>query len=403
MLSDKRILLIISGGIAAYKTLDLIRLIRKEHGIVTPVLTKGGAQFVTPLSVASLAENKVYDDLWSLTDETEMGHIRLSRENDVIVIAPASADIIAKMAHGMANDLASTTLLAANKPILIAPAMNHEMWNNEATQANIKTLQERGITLIGPTKGDMACGEHGMGRMSEPQDILTAIKDFFFERLLKGKKALITTGPTYEPIDPVRFLGNRSSGKQGYAIAKALSYAGADVTLVSGPTALPPPPNVNVIHVETAREMLQACENALPADICICAAAVSDWGVEKPSTQKLRKQGTAPKPPSFDLTENPDILRTISSRENDRPALVIGFAAETENVLENGKSKRERKKCDWILANHVGKDELGQERAFGSDENQIYFVTQSTSEEWNRMSKTRIAEELTAKIIDFMK
>ena len=289
MLENKKILLIISGGIAAYKSLELIRLIRKSGGDVKVVLTKGGSQFVTPLSVASLSENKVYTDLWSLTDETEMGHIRLSRENDLIVIAPASADLMAKMAHGLANDLASTTLLASDKPILIAPAMNPMMWSHPATQDNISTLKERGVSMIGPDQGSMACGETGTGRMSEPEVIFDSIKDFFFDQPLKGRKAIVTAGPTYEPLDPVRFLGNRSSGKQGYAIASALSRAGADVTLISGPTHLASPEGVNTLRIETAQDMLKSAIETLPADICICAAAVSDWTAAEPQGQKIKK------------------------------------------------------------------------------------------------------------------
>tara|TARA_R110002095_G_scaffold215972_1_gene211638 strand:- start:202 stop:1425 length:1224 start_codon:yes stop_codon:yes gene_type:complete len=397
MLHDKRILLIISGGIAAYKVLDLIRLIRKDGGTVTCILTKGGEQFVTPLSVASLSERKVYTDLWSLTDETEMGHIRLSRENDLIVVAPASADIIAKMAHGLANDLASTTLLAADKPILLAPAMNHKMWDNPATQENIETLTKRGLLMTGPTQGDMACGETGMGRMSEPADILQAIKDFFFEPPLKGQRALVTSGPTYESIDPVRFLGNRSSGKQGHAIAKALYDAGADVTLISGPSALPDIAGIKTVHVESAQEMLAASLNALPADICICAAAVSDWTPQSPQQHKIKKNG-AQEPPRLLLKENPDILKTIGHHDTQRPKLVIGFAAETDNLEDNAQKKLNSKGCDWILANHVGKDEFGNERAFGSDENQIYLITHTQSETWDHMSKTHIAKRLVDKI-----
>ncbi len=398
MLENKRILLIISGGIAAYKTLDLIRLIRKNNGSVTCVLTKGGEQFVTPLSVASLSENKVYNDLWSLTDETEMGHIRLSRENDLIVIAPASADIMAKMTHGIANDLASTTLLAANKPILIAPAMNHAMWNNPATQANIHTLKERGILTIGPTEGDMACGETGMGRMSEPEDILNAIKDFFFERPLKGKRAIVTAGPTFEPIDPVRFIGNRSSGKQGYAIAQALSNAGAEVTLIAGPNNLSTPSGIDCISVETAEDMLRATTESLPVDICICSAAVSDWTAKTPQTNKIKKANDKA-PPSLELKETTDILKTLSNHPKKRPGLVIGFAAETQDVEKNAQTKLKTKGCDWILANHVGKDELGHERAFGSDENQIYFLSNRETETWERASKQRIATRLVDKIV----
>ncbi len=402
MLKDKNILLIISGGIAAYKSLELIRLIRKNHANVRCILTSGGAQFVTPLSVSSLSENKVYSDLWSLTDEAEMGHIRLSRENDLIVVAPASADILAKMAHGMANDLASTTLLAANKPILVAPAMNPEMWSNTATQDNIAALKHRGVLFCGPDEGEMACGETGLGRMSEADSIFGALTDFFFEKPLNGKHAIVTSGPTFEPLDPVRFLGNRSSGKQGHAIASALRDAGADVTLICGPVHLPPPTGVKTIHVETGKQMLAACESALPADICVCAAAVSDWAPETASAQKIKKTN-AQHTPELKLTQNPDILQTIASHKAKRPKLVIGFAAETQDVEMNAKEKIKRKGCDWIIANQVGADENGNEKAFGTDENQIYFLTLNNVEKWERMRKTEIAERLAHKIIEEFK
>jgi phosphopantothenoylcysteine decarboxylase/phosphopantothenate--cysteine ligase len=392
-LKNKNILLVISGGIAAYKSLELIRLIRKSGGAVRCILTPGGAQFVTPLSIAALSENEVYTDLWSLKDETEMGHIRLSREADLIVVAPASADIIAKLAGGRADDLASTALLAANKPILIAPAMNHEMWDSAATQGNISKLNRRGIKCIGPVEGDMACGEFGMGRMTEPEAILEGILDFFFERPLKGLKALVTSGPTFEPIDPVRFIGNHSSGKQGHAIAAALAELGAGVTLISGPTHEKTPAGVKIIAVKTAAEMLAACEAALPADMAICAAAVSDWTPAAPATQKIKKQNNKT-PPSIELKETPDILKTLSNHES-RPALVIGFAAETENLLENAKTKLKTKNCDWILANNVS------ENLFGSDENQVYLMTSSKTEEWEKQGKRAIARLLAKKIGEY--
>ncbi len=401
MLKDKRILLIISGGIAAYKALDLIRLIKKNNGEVKCVLTKAGSQFVTPLSVSSLSQNKAYDDLWSLTDEAEMGHIQLSRENDLIVVAPASADIMAKMAHGLANDLASTILLASNKPILVAPAMNPEMWENPATQDNMKTLKKRKIHFIGPDKGEMACGETGPGRMNEPEDIFNAITDFFFEKPLKGYKALVTSGPTYEPLDPVRFLGNRSSGKQGHLIAEELRNAGAGVTLVSGPTSQPNPQGVTVQNVETAQEMLDACLESFPCDIAICAAAVSDWSAAKPQKHKIKKRSTG-QIPEIKLKQNQDILHTISNHPKHRPTLVIGFAAETDNLKKNAKEKLKRKGCDWILANNVGPDEKGNEKAFGSEQNQICFITNNKEEEWERAHKRKIAQVLVEKIIDHM-
>ncbi len=398
MLDNKKILLVISGGIAAYKTLELIRLLKKDNADVTCILTRAGEEFVTPLSVASLSGNKVYTDLFSLTDETEMGHINLSRQNDLIIVAPASADIMAKMTHGMANDLASTTLLASNKSIMVAPAMNPEMWDNPATQNNVKMLRERGIVFCGPEKGDMACGETGEGRMSEAQTIHQAVHDFFFERPLKGKKVLITSGPTYEPLDPVRFIGNRSSGKQGHAIAKSLLKAGAHVTMISGPTNMPDISGVDIQRIETAHEMLDTTLDALPADIVICAAAVSDWALTSPSAQKMKKKSDDDTP-EIKLKQNPDILKTISQMTDNRPALVIGFAAETNDLEENAAAKRARKNCDWLLANQVGKDENGTQRGFGTDENEIYFVTQQEQTRWNNMSKDSVAQRLTDHII----
>jgi phosphopantothenoylcysteine decarboxylase / phosphopantothenate---cysteine ligase len=390
---NKRILLIISGGIAAYKSLELIRLIRKAKGHVRCILTKGGEQFVTPLSVASLSEETVYTDLWSLKDETEMGHIRLSREADLIVVAPASANLIAQMAQGLAEDLASTTLLAANKPILLAPGMNHKMWDNDATSNNVAILKERGILMIGPTEGDMACGEYGMGRMAEPEAILEAINEFFFERPLKGLTALVTSGPTYEPLDPVRFIGNRSSGKQGHAIAEALALAGAQVTLVTGPVSIPDPAGVKTLHVETAQQMLRACEQTLPADIAICAAAVSDWAPVKAQPHKIKKRDNTTAP-DIKLQENPDILKIISTHKQ-RPKLVIGFAAETENLLENARAKLATKGCDWILANDVA------ENVFGTEENHVYLISTSTTDDWKRTSKRRVAARLADKITEY--
>lgn len=390
-LRGKSILLIISGGIAAYKALELIRLIRKNRGNVRCILTKGGEEFITPLSVASLSENECYTDLWSLKDETEMGHIRLSRESDLVVIAPASANLIGQMAGGLAQDLASTALLANNKPVLMAPAMNHEMWNDPATQANIQKLKDSGIMQVGPTEGDMACGEFGMGRMAEPDDILSAIITHFEkDKPLAGYKALVTSGPTYEPIDPVRFIGNRSSGKQGHAIAQELADAGAAVTLVTGPVAIPDPHGVETIHIETAADMLAASQDSGPFDIAVCAAAVSDWRVESTSASKIKKAGS---PPTLELTENPDILATVAGADN-RPKLVIGFAAETDNVLGNAKTKIDKKGCDMILANDVSGD-----RVFGQDETHINLLTKTTHEDWGVLSKTAVAKELTTRII----
>lgn len=395
-LKNKNILLVISGGIAAYKALELIRLIKKDGGTVRCILTKGGAQFITPLSVSALSEEQAYTDLWSLKDETEMGHIRLSREADLIVVAPASASLIGKLAHGIADDLASTTLLAADKPIMIAPAMNHKMWDNEAVQDNIRTLNARGILQTGPEEGDMACGEHGLGRMSEAEDIFAAIQSFFFEKPLEGYKALVTAGPTFEPVDPVRFIGNRSSGKQGYEIAQALSVAGAEVTLISGPTALPALGGMELINVETAEEMLMASINALPADIAVCTAAVSDWAPQESQAHKIKKRDDKT-PPAIQLQENPDILKTLATHKQ-RPDLVIGFAAETENLIENAKEKRLRKQCDWILANNVRTGE----NIFGGDENHVYLVTEDESEEWERSSKQAVAKKLIQTITEHL-
>ena len=334
MLQGRRILLIIAGGIAAYKSLELIRRLREQGAAVRCVMTEAARQFVAPLSVGSLSEDKVYGELWSLTDESEMGHIRLSREADLLVVAPATADLIARMAAGLAGDLAATTLLASDKQVLIAPAMNAMMWAHPATQANLATLKARGVLQVGPGAGELACGEIGYGRMAEPAEILAAITRLLTpDRRLAGRRALVTSGPTREPIDPVRYLSNHSSGKQGHAIAAALAALGAETVLVSGPTQEPTPSGVRLVAVETARQMLAASEAALPVDVAIMAAAVSDWRVESEAGQKLKKDGKGP--PMLRLVENPDILATIASRRNDRPALVIGFAAETENVVAN--------------------------------------------------------------------
>lgn len=398
MLNGKTILLVITGGIAAYKALELIRLLRKQGADVRCILSKGGAQFITPLSVASLSENQVYTDLFSLKDETEMGHIRLSREADLILVAPASANMIAKMAHGMADDLASTTLLAADKPIMFAPAMNPMMWQNAATQDNIKTLQQRGMTMIKPASGDMACGETGVGRMAEPEDILDAVTNFMErDQPLLGKQALVTSGPTYEPIDPVRFIGNRSSGKQGHAIAAALRDAGAEVTLVTGPVNIPDPQGVQTVHVFTATEMLDACRKALPADIAVCAAAVSDWSATTVLKDKIKKRGDKP-PPDIKLKENPDILEALSSKLPKRPALVIGFAAETEKLLDHAREKLVKKKCDWIIANDVSGKEA---EVFGAEDNHVFLVTKSGTQEFPKGSKKEIAQKLITHIMAY--
>jgi phosphopantothenoylcysteine decarboxylase/phosphopantothenate--cysteine ligase len=390
---NKHILLIISGGIAAYKSLELIRLLKKSGASVRCILTEGGQKFITPLSVASLSGEQCYTDLWSLKDEAEMGHIRLSREADLVVVAPASADLIARMAQGRADDLAATTLLATDKPVLIAPAMNHRMWLNPATQDNIRRLEQRGITRIGPEDGDMACGEYGPGRMAEPETILAAIAGFFAkDQPLAGKSALVTSGPTHEPIDPVRFIGNRSSGKQGHAIATALAALGADVTLVTGPVSLADPDGIKTIHIETAEQMLHACQAALPVDIAICAAAVGDWSPLALADNKIKKQ-TGKTPLDLKLKENPDILATLSRPGPTRPKLVIGFAAETENLLANAQAKLKSKGCDWILANDVSQN------VFGANENSVILVRSQGQENWEKSDKSEIACRLSQKIV----
>lgn len=393
MLVGKRILLVIAGGIAAYKSLDLIRRLRERGASVRAILTRGGAEFVTPLSVAALSEEKVYTDLFSLDDESEMGHIRLSREADLLLVAPATADILAKMAAGIADDLATTALLATNKPVMAAPTMNVEMWNHKATQENVAKLRARGIITVGPGSGDLACGEVGSGRMAEPLEIIAQIEHFFGTAApLSGRRALVTSGPTHEPIDPVRFIGNRSSGRQGHAIAAALARRGATTLLVSGPTAERDPAGVTVTRVETARDMLEACRAALPVDVAVCAAAVADWRPAAAADSKLKK--AKGKPPSLSLVENPDILASLAARGNGRPRLVIGFAAETEKVAENAMAKRARKGCDWILANDVS---TGTD-TFGGDSNTIEFVTETGSEGWPRMTKQEVAERLADRI-----
>ena len=391
-LSGKRVLLIIGGGIAAYKALELIREIGKRGGTVRAILTKAGAEFVTPLSVASLSGEKVYTDLFSLTDEAEMGHIELSRSADIVVVAPATADLLAKMAHGLANDLASTALLATDKPVLVAPAMNVRMWQHAATQRNLATLKADGVQFIGPDEGVMACGEFGPGRMAEPLAIADAIERALSPVLqsLAGKHVLVTSGPTHEPIDPVRYIANRSSGKQGHAIAAAAALAGAKVTLVSGPVAIPDPAGVVTLHVETAAEMLAMVEKALPADIAVFCAAVADWRVAAQSGDKLKK--TEAGPPALVLTPNPDILANIAHRTTDRPALVIGFAAETTHVLDYARGKLAQKGCDMIVANDVG----GDNGVMGGDMNTVHLVSKAGVESWPRLSKADVAERLVA-------
>ena len=393
MLNGKRILLIIAGGIAAYKSLELIRRLRDRGAAVRCVMTKAAAEFVTPLSVAALSEDKVYTDLFSLTDESEMGHIRLSREADLVVVAPATADLMARMAVGMANDLASTTLLASDKPVLIAPAMNAMMWEHPATQANLAMLAARGVRRVGPNAGDLACGEIGSGRMAEPLEIVAAIERCLADdQRLAGRRALVTSGPTREAIDPVRYLSNHSSGKQGHAIAAALAALGAETILVSGPTQEPTPAGVKLVAIESAAEMLAATEAHLPVDVAVMAAAVSDWRVETVAGQKLKKDGKGP--PLLRLAENPDILSTVAHRGNDRPALVVGFAAETENVVANAIAKRQRKGCDWVLANDVS----AGTGTFGGDRNTIHLVDASGVEDWPVMTKHEVAARLADRI-----
>jgi phosphopantothenoylcysteine decarboxylase/phosphopantothenate--cysteine ligase len=392
-LSDKRILLIVGGGIAAYKALELTRLLRKAGIGVRPILTKAGAEFVTPLSLAALAEDKVYAELFSLTDEAEMGHIELSRSADLVVVAPATADLMAKAANGLANDLASTTLLATDKPVLMAPAMNVRMWEHPATLRNLATLKADGVLFVGPDEGAMACGEFGFGRMAEPAAIFDAIQAALAgpaARPLAGKRAIITAGPTAEPIDPVRLLTNRSSGKQGFAIAKALADLGAEVILVAGPVAVPTPVGVTRVDVETAREMLAACEAALPADIAVCVAAVSDWRPEIEAGAKMKKGADGP--PAITLVENPDILATLS-RSATRPRLVVGFAAETNDVETYAQAKLAKKGCDWIVANDVS-----IAGTMGGDDNAVAIVTAGGIERWERTAKSEVARKLAARM-----
>ncbi|MHB8284961.1 MAG: bifunctional phosphopantothenoylcysteine decarboxylase/phosphopantothenate--cysteine ligase CoaBC [Caulobacteraceae bacterium] len=389
----KSVLLIVGGGIAAFKALELVRLLRKAEVGVTAILTSAGGRFVTPLSLSALTEAKVYQDLWSLTDEAEMGHIELSRSADLIVVVPATADLMAKAANGLADDLASTTLLATDKRVLMAPAMNVRMWTHPATQRNLAMLKEDGVLFVGPDDGVMACGEFGPGRMAEPQAIFDAILLALTAASLPlhGKRALVTAGPTVEPIDPVRSLTNRSSGKQGYAIAAALAALGAEVTLVSGPTALSAPAGVHRVGVETARDMLVACDAALPADIAVLVAAVADWRPEIVADRKIKKGGEAPQP--ITLVENPDILAWLSQDGPDRPRLVVGFAAETNDVEANAKAKLTRKGCDWIVANDVT-----QPGVMGGGENEVLLVKADGVERWPRMDKEAVATRLAAEI-----
>ncbi len=390
-LAGRRVLLVIGGGIAAYKALELIRLIRKEGGAVRAVITAGGEKFVTPLSVQALCEDRVHTELFSLTGESEMGHIQLSRSADLVVVAPASADLLAKMAAGMADDLATTLLLATDKEVLVAPAMNVRMWTHPATVANLATLRRRGVSVVGPEEGPMACGEFGPGRLAEPPAILEAIvARLGGERTLAGRHVVVTSGPTHEPIDPVRYIANRSSGKQGHAIAAALARRGARVTLVSGPVALVDPAGVTVVRVETALEMRAAVLAALPADAAVFCAAVADWRVEAQG-RKIKKTGA---PPALALVENPDILAEVSRLEGRRPRLVVGFAAETGDLVAQATAKRARKGCDWIVANDVG----AGTGIMGGAENEVVLITGGGAEPWPRAGKDAVAERLAERI-----
>jgi phosphopantothenoylcysteine decarboxylase / phosphopantothenate---cysteine ligase len=395
-MDQRRVLLVVGGGVAAYKALELVRLLRKAGVAVRPVLTRAGAQFVTPLSLSALAEDRVYDDLFSLTDEAEMGHIQLSRSADLVVVAPATADLMAKAANGLAGDLASTLLLATDKPVLMAPAMNVRMWEHRATRRNLATLKADGILFVGPDEGAMACGEYGPGRLAEPEAIFQAIMDALAGPVgtpLAGRRALVTAGPTAEPIDPVRVLTNRSSGKQGYAIAAALARLGAEVTLVSGPTGLAAPTGVRRIQVQTAREMLAAARGTLPADIAVCVAAVSDWRTDEVFGVKLKKGKDGP--PTLRLVENPDILADLSASGPQRPKLVIGFAAETNDVEANARAKLARKGCDWIVANDVA-----EEGVMGGDQNAVMILDAGGIEHWERADKGQVAARLAQRIAD---
>ncbi len=391
-MSEKRVLMIVGGGIAAYKALELTRMLRKAGVAVRPILTRAGAEFVTPLSLSALAEDKVYSELFSLTDEAEMGHIELSRSADLIVVAPATADLMAKAATGRADDLASTTLLATDTPILMAPAMNVRMWEHPATKRNLAQLKADGVSFVGPDEGAMACGEFGEGRLAEPPVIFEAIMGLLQgARPLAGKRAVVTAGPTVEAIDPVRLLTNRSSGKQGYAIARALAQLGAEVTLVSGPTGLPAPAGVNRIDVESARDMLAACQSALPADVAVFVAAVADWRPDEAFGVKLKKGKEGP--PSLHLVENPDILATLAASGPQRPTLVVGFAAETNDVEDHARAKLARKGCDWIIANDVS-----QPGVMGGEENAVLLISKTTIERWERASKDAVARQIADRI-----
>ncbi|WP_374303398.1 bifunctional phosphopantothenoylcysteine decarboxylase/phosphopantothenate--cysteine ligase CoaBC [Paracoccus sp. (in: a-proteobacteria)] len=406
-MNGKRILLIVGGGIAAMKVPHLIRLIRAEGASVTPVLTQAGAQFTTPMTLSVLAGEAAHDSLWNIASEAEIGHIQLSRNADLVVVAPATADLLAKMAHGLADDLASTLLLATDKRVLVAPAMNVRMWHHPATQRNLRVLRDDGILFVGPEDGDMACGEYGTGRMSEPEAIVAAIRDELAPQaplkllpeaqvrsgVLSGRHVIVTSGPTHEPIDPVRYIANRSSGAQGTAIAAALRDMGARVSFVTGPADVAPPEGVEVIRVQTARQMRDAVEAALPADAAVMAAAVADWRIRNSSARKIKKDGSG-KAPLLEMTENPDILAWISQTDARRPRLVVGFAAETNDVVAHATDKRLRKGCDWIVANDVSEGT----GIMGGTENAVTVITEEGAEEWPRMAKDAVARRLAQKI-----
>ena len=392
-MASQRILLIVGGGIAAYKSLELVRELRRAGIGVTAVLTEAGRQFVTPLSLAALTENPVYEDLFSLKDESEMGHIQLSRQADLIVVCPATANLLSRMAGGAASDLASTLLLATDTPVLAVPAMNVRMWTHAATKRNVAQLRADGVTVKEPDEGEMACGEFGPGRLPEVGAIVAKVRELLAPaaRPLAGKRAIVTAGPTHEPIDPVRYIANRSSGKQGFAIAAALAAAGAEVTLVAGPVSLPTPPGVRRVDVETAQAMAAAVDAALPADIAVMVAAVADWRTEA-ATAKIKKGAGGP--PALALVENPDILATISAPGERRPKLVIGFAAETGGTVAQGQAKLARKGCDWIVANDVSGEVMG------GDANRVHLITASGVEDWPEMAKSEVAKALVARIAD---
>ena len=388
-------LLIIGGGISAYKSLELIRRLKERKTRVRAIVTRAGAEFVTPLSVSALTGEKVFQELFSLTDEAEMGHIQLSRAADIIVVAPATADLMAKLAGGHADDLASTALLATDKRVLMAPAMNVRMWNHPATQRNVARLREDGIFFVGPGDGEMACGEFGPGRMAEPAEIIAAINTILGQAAtgpLNGVRALVTAGPTHERLDPVRYITNRSSGKQGYAIAGAFAEAGADTILVSGPVEIAPPPHVKLYRVESAREMLSACESVLPVDVAVCAAAVADWRPEVTANNKIKKRDSG-ELRSLSLLANPDVLASIAANAK-RPSLVVGFAAETENVIAHAKAKLAKKGCDWIVANDVS----AGTGVMGGDKNRVHLITSTEQEDWPELDKTEVGKRLVARV-----